>query len=755
MLAEPSDGDTAGNGSPATIVADPDVSASAPVIPSESLRPWSTAYVVVVVGGGLALVALHAWLNTRLPTPQILSDEQRYMSNALALVSNARRSGAAYSSGYSFLLAPAAALTNSPDSFYRAALTTNAVLTISAPLLALLLAARLFPRAPRWVAPVSALFVALAPVTFGFVGLAMSENALVPLALGAALLIAVATKRDSLSLRLAACAAASFTLFVTPRGAIVAGACIIACTVGARRRAMALATTLLFAVTFVGIGRAVDLAVTGSTTVPGVSGRSHGLLWSVYHPEVWRVWAGATFGRIGYLGAASLGLTLVGIIVASTWVVNRASGDLGLVQRAVGVFAVLAAVGTVVADAAAIAGDPAYGRIDFLYYGRYAEAVAMPALVIGSGWLLTERRRSRRLLTAFAAASVIALGALAVPALVEHRPPNSSVNYVSILGVFWPRIVLEQRSIAKGIVIAAAVALVALLVASVRTRVFVVVAAMLFLSSALIVQVRFLEHNSRGRVRQRVVANAVSRLEREGVDTDCIPLERQSAVGFSNFSLFNYKFLLPRTRFPRYSEEGGCGPLTLSAGLGFAAVSPSSRLVTVENDVPMSLWIDLDRLPADVRERVIAAGLVYPATPCAALPDGSYDADLRARLTGQNDDAITQRDILVDVKRGPRGAPWLGGLATAEPNGCGRTVVSATLVDDRGSVLSETLLGLPRSLFPGDHVRVRGPLVRAKNGTSVPILDPARRYHVNVRLVQERVRAFGGPNGEGITIGLS
>ena len=87
----------------------------------------------------IGLVILHAVLNRGIPTPQIHADEGGYLGNARYIVSGSGRSGLGYYAGYSLFLVPAAWLTDAARTYYHAALFTNALLAVLAPLLALIL----------------------------------------------------------------------------------------------------------------------------------------------------------------------------------------------------------------------------------------------------------------------------------------------------------------------------------------------------------------------------------------------------------------------------------------------------------------------------------------------------------------------------------------------------------------------------------------------------------------------------------------
>ena len=715
----------------------------------------------LVVGASLlGVVVLHAVLNRGIPVPQIHADEGSYLGNARYIVSGSGRSGLGYFAGYSLFLVPAAWLTDSARTFHHAALFTNALLAALAPLLALLLARALFPRSPRWVGIAVGGIVAFSPFVFAFSALTMSENALIPATLGVAVLVALAARSVDRRLTLAATALGVFAYWISPRGAIVTGATLVALAVivfDHRLPWHRLVPEVVLAAGGLLAGTAFERAVNGTSEVAGIAGRQHGPLWALTHVSTWKLGLGAGFGHAAYLGAASAGLTIIGVAVGAKWLrrFTRVSSDpLTQRRRAVAVFATLALAVTFVGDVLSVASSR-FTRLDLLYYGRYTEAVCMPALVIGAGWALSSRAPRRVALAGALAGLGVVVAAIAAPVLVPTRPGNTTLQGINVMGVYPIRLAFDVKSMTLTLVIAAVIGTACVLLASLWNRAVGAIVLVALLGAGSIAIHRRFERDARVRATEGVLAHVVDRLGDDGVPTACIGLDR-SATGFALWNSYNYRFLLPSSRFQNLDEGKGepCGPLTISSGLGFGAAHPSARLVAVENDAPMSLWLDLSALPAGLRERVTQRGLYFPGSTCRALPDDAYRAGLHVSAE-QPDDVLEHLDALrltIDVVHEGAGAPWLGTRAIAQAGGCGRVEIATTVTDARGKVVYKHTIPTARTLMPGEREHIVAGVVAP--GTPPPTLGAGGPFTLNVVLVQQGVRFFGGEHDQGVSIPL-
>ncbi|HEY5014057.1 MAG TPA: glycosyltransferase family 39 protein, partial [Acidimicrobiia bacterium] len=383
------------------------------------------------------------WISLHLPDkgPIIAPDEFGYLGNATFIVRGYGHPVNGYFGGYSLLLVPAAVLRSAPHSFYEAALITNALLSLVTAALAFLLARRLFPNIHAFAASLVAASVVLQPYVFSVAHLAMSENALVPATLLAALLLAKYADQRSHPVGVAAGLAASLAFWISPRGILVVAAFLLAYLVAwirSRERLGELVVITTTVVASAALSSVFNRALRGRAPVPGVE--SAQTFPPLTRAATWRDFIAGTSGRFAYLGVATMGLAFVGLWVGAVWLFERRGSveSNGLSPRAiVGVFA----AGSVVLTIAFSTIVTKVSRIDELYYGRYVEGVAMPMVVIGAGWLIAQSRwRMRKLsLLRIALCTTGAVGMFVVLARLFPKPPpvsnEASVNVVAVFAI--------------------------------------------------------------------------------------------------------------------------------------------------------------------------------------------------------------------------------------------------------------------------------------------------------------------------------
>jgi len=303
-------------------------------------------------------------------------------------------------------------------------------------------------------------------------------------------------------------------------------------------------------------------------------------------------------------------------------------------------------------------------------------------------------------------------------------------------------------------VIAAALGTACVLVASLWMRVVGSMLLVVLLGAGSIAIHRQFERDARVRATEGVLGHVVSRLAGYGVPTGCIGFDR-AAKGFMVWNSYNYRFLLPATRFENLDDRPQlpCGPLTISSGLEFGAKHRSARLVAIENDTPMSLWLNLSALPPALREHVTRSGLYFPGSTCHALPPDAYRAALRVEVR-QPENVLAHLDgvrLTIDVEHRGAGAPWLGSRAVGEVSGCGRVEIAALIIDRHGRVAYKRTIPTPRSLMPGEDEHVVAGVVAP--GAPAPTLRGGP-FTLKVILVQEGVRFFGGVDQKGVSVPL-
>jgi len=189
-----------------------------------------------------------------------------------------------------------------------------------------------------------------------------------------------------------------------------------------------------------------------------------------------------------------------------------------------------------------------------------------------------------------------------------------------------------------------------------------------------------------------------------------------------------------------------CGPIVFSSGLTYGDRNPAARLVGVENYNDITLWLDESRLPARGRAAVEQAGLLAPNNPCSPLPEAAYSATMHASVSAPASDNAAARVVDLAVQHDGAGAPWLQSLGKLRSDRYGQVDIIETVVDQHQRAVYERSLPLPRTVMPGDSVHVHANL--APPGALA--LRAGTAYTVRFALVQQGVRAFGGPDGQGV-----
>jgi hypothetical protein len=665
-------------------------------------------------------------------------------------VSGYGRPTSGYYAGYSLLLTPAALVTHAATTFYRGVLLINAGLSIFAPILAYVLVRQTFKATERWVALIAAGLVAFAPLVFTFAGLSMSENALVPAVLAVAVLFARAARDGDVRFVGLAMAMAVFSYWVSPRGLLVVVAALIAVVILAwelRRFRWVLGTAALVAVVGMASGQLFENAVKGNRRIAGVTNRKSPLIPSLVDPSIWHKWLANALGRLSYIGVSSAGLTIIGLAVAAGWIISRdktIDDPMRRVRRCVGVFVFAAPVLTLVISAGGIATRVNAAQIDLWYYGRYIDAVAMPALAVGAGWVLSTPSRIRVARAVVITGAVIALSAILVPVLDNSRPDESHFNRLNIIALIPIQQAFDHPTLTYQLLIGAAIALVLGLLIATRAWVFGLVTVAVFASAGLFIHARYIHPNSVASARQNALADAVQVLRAHGVSVDCIVVDHRSRT-FMYWNEYNYRFLLASSRFEAIrgsgSEDVDCGPLVITSNLQYGDTRPDVRLVSIENDAPMQLWINLAQLTPDARDDLTRAGLFFSGSPCDRMPKDAYKAEFSASVSGVKKPLdLESLELDADVGHIGNGSPWLGSRASTGSS-CGHVVVALTMTDDHGDVVYRNTIGLPRTLFPGQGVHVHAK-VAADTGT-VPTLHAGHTYKLYARLEQRGVRYVG------------
>jgi hypothetical protein len=383
----------------------------------------------------LGLVAFHLVLALQRDRPMIFGDEAGYIGNARyfsgGLPIRMFQSGAYYP-GYSLLITPLFWLTSIPQSTYQAILILNSVL-LSTLYVGLLYWLRLVFQDQSWKTDAIALVAAIYPAFVLQAEFALAESAIILLHAAVPLAMYWLVRSRSTAAAVALALLAAFLFAVHPR--------TVATTIGVGTHLLLLLGLRLIPArtALAGFG-CLSVGVWGarllSKHVESINGGGSADAAHLFPDTLERAWTVflEANGQLWYLGVASCGVTLLGLVHIVRELLRRSEG--GLRWRDPAWHSLLLALvtffGGFVISCLFLAPEP---RADHMIYGRYNEGIVAPVLAAGiwclgvfvPGW----RQRLRSVLPVVFILPICA----AVLFLGRGDTLSSGVNLANVLGI--------------------------------------------------------------------------------------------------------------------------------------------------------------------------------------------------------------------------------------------------------------------------------------------------------------------------------
>lgn len=537
--------------------------------------------------------------------PIIHGDEAGYILNGRWLAGEGPAPGTRYFPGYSFLLVPAAWLTQSPLGFYKAILVTNALLGGLFSLAAWGLTDA-FLKGRTIVRLMVTAAVSLYPSSVLFSSLALSENALSLATMLTAYLVKRSVDGDDVGPMPAVGLGvlSAYQLIVHPRGAAVLFATgLVALTFWRpwwrRRVAFALlagssAVVLVLGAVVVNRATSGGVAVSDGYSLRVVASSRLSL------SGVLGIGTGA-LGQVLYLVAGTYGLVVIGFCAGTRQVREWMSSKEKTGAAAVALFSVTTSLVVLVMSAWLVApGNVSPVKPDSLIYGRLNEGVLGPLLLVGLCVLGNEATATRRsALARYASVAAFAAVMAAVPVQLAGKALDGRIdNPIGVTAVYPLQAALAGGRVAPLLMAGFAVLSVATLAAIARWRPMAAVAsvAAAFLLVTTVLGLRYLLPGSARRSSERGAVALVAEVEeRIGSPPQCVAFDD---ADFSFWHYDNYRVFLPGTRIERFASQRGetpCGPMVITTREDFRSVFPEARLWR-KLDEGLSVWILPGRL---------------------------------------------------------------------------------------------------------------------------------------------------------------
>lgn len=391
---------------------------------------WEASGLVLIL---LASSLIRILLNRNYDASMVMRDEAGYLANAAAFAGHVFDGASSYHAGYSLLILPAFLSFDDPLLVYRGVQAINLLLAAIAIVFVDRLLRELFPHRSRAMRLLAVGVAASYPAWFAFSGLAMSENATVPVFCIAAWLC-LRTGRQGGTAWIAWALACGF-LFVVHPGAVatIAVAMPVGLLFAAKRREWPwfVAFVAIVASMIAIYSLLLQPWLVARLTVGSFPPSLHYPSWSAALRTLLSI-AGIVeigqrvAGHVFYLLAGSLWLAWSALAVAARSSLDDMRARMFRTETCVLAFVVLPVLATLalsVLSFSALHG----GRFDHWMYGRYMEGSLMPALAIG---FLAMSRFDR-----VGMAGMLVAAACAV--VLAHAPHGADINSLNV-SALWP-----------------------------------------------------------------------------------------------------------------------------------------------------------------------------------------------------------------------------------------------------------------------------------------------------------------------------
>lgn len=578
---------------------------------AERPRTW------VLVGGlAVAVATLHLITGWHSEGPVVFDDEGGYLRIARHLAGEGPVATTKYFPGYSLLITPIHWALGSTGAIFSGVKVLNAALGGATAVFAYLASGYLLPGDDRWKRLGATALVSLYPSYLLFSNQAFSENALVPLSMLLAYLVARwAPGRPGWSAAIGLGALGAYALVVHPRSIGVAAALVVVIGLWWWPWSANIRRVAAFVAGAVVVGIIGLVIVQWERSGGGPGGSTYRLERIIEKRDGWegvRTLLAGGAGQVLYLVTVTGGLVVLAAVefsraVGRAWRDRDRSASTALVA-----YAGLTTLLVFVTSAVFISPTPDSGRPDAALYGRYNEGLLAPFLLVGASTLLSGRvrlwdpgRRRRGALP-------WALGSIAVSVAVVvvwqsdtllAQPVNNPFNILALFPVVIFLGGVEPVPIAL-LGMGAVGAFLTLGRRAPGLAVLLGIAAFVALAGRMAF-FHLPQAHYDVREAQREVAETVNVVDdRFGVE--CVGADRFDQP---IYHVQLYRWYVDDAHLREFSSDVGeppCGPLVVTSRTDLDASYPGAQLVAREGgEIESFLWV----LPGELQEQLHATGV--------------------------------------------------------------------------------------------------------------------------------------------------
>jgi len=664
----------------------------------------------------------------------LVSDEGGYIGNAREFIYgyNYHSQSITYP-GYSILLAPIFWITNDLEKAYPLIHILNAALMSFIPVFLYKITEAFAPKLPKLYKYMIAISVSLYPSYIVFSNLAMSEALFIPLFLLTVVLVfQLAQSPKKIKLWLCLIFSSLFLVLTHPRGfAVLPGLLLILAinltTVLSQRKKIT-KILILFLVILLStiLLLMLPLKFFGSYSYNIDLILESYLVTNAFFNQLITI-----TGSLIYLIFSTYGLIIPGLIFSISCLKKiliclkkrqPLSTQDHVIIYSLSTFIVTLVITTIKRNTELLS------RGDYLLYGRYIEQIFAPLLILGIVKIAQKKIKKKHLIISIMTIFILILCFyITRKSFMDTHP----INVLNMFGIYFYRILSLTWifNLNIGIAVFTFLTLTLILAKKLGTKNFIILFATINL---LLTSLIWFDYFYRGTIWREQQLQLLRPL-REYISYNNEPSTEIYYIkgSLSIWHISAYEAYAPELKFIWAKEGISHNDTLLTTGDNLNTKGSGARIIGLENHTKLYFWL----LPGENQSYFIQKGYILPEDFPSSLPDSAY----RSKITPQFSDSISttflrkKLTVPVTIKHIGKDSLWPNSYGLGDTKSAVRIAIQI-LEKDTHTVLSEYIVDLPDSLYPGDVTFLHIPVQHDKL--------PDGHYIFTVGLVQEEIAFF-------------
>jgi hypothetical protein len=639
---------------------------------------------------------IHLVLSFSSNTPLFYPDEFGYIGNARLIIFD-QMEVTKYFPGYSLLLIPALLISNDIEIAYKLIQIINSLVMAFIPIMSMKLL-RIFDEniSPKKIY-IIAISSGLYPAFLLYSNFAMTETVIIP---SATLLVLIFAKllENFRSVFLWSCLLiiVAYMILVHPRNVVIVPAIIITLVIHyltTNFKELSKKNKLIHLMGLIIVFLIICSLIAYFAINLGYASRLQMLLGEIADSK----FILTITGQVLYLSLSTFGLFLIGIVVAIRSFIREISNkDPKKHGRALIIG--FAAINFLFSFLLSTWFMSIPSRADHVIYGRYNESYLLPILLIGFLCIMEIPKVKYLFSTAIIIHCLASFTILSVGReFLESKP----LFWNNVFGIHLYKLLFPQFN-ALYLIIFFTMIIFLLFALRERKGLLILTIAALFITTTTHANYDYFYKGSNYRAKQKTLVDVIALYQEQFSDNGKVRVYFDSEA--SQWHSLNYIMYLPDLEMIQFSSDSiedlnsDVANLVMTSRPDFNTLYPGAKLIGIENDFPIYLWV----LPGKVQDFYEKIDYVANGNFPTKLPAEAYRSTIKLadhKKVKRKGDFL---HIPLEITHAGSGAFWTN--LHAMRNSLYSIRIGAAIIDSTGQKLYEERADLPRVLYPGQHI---------------------------------------------------